>query len=1360
MEKFYLGVDIGTDSVGMACTDENYNLLRAKGKDMWAVRLFDEAKDASERRLKRTARRRLQRRRQRIDFLQGVFAPFMEDNKFFLRLNNSAFYEEDKSSELKTKFSLFADENYTDIDFYSQYPTIFHLRNELIKRPHEDLRLYYLALHHIVKYRGHFLFEGETENSGRDLYILFDDFNAAAGQIDGANIVLHSQNQNSVDEFKALLLSSASLNEKKKKMSDIFDLKTVEQKEVVALIIGATAKTGIIFGEEYKEKYKDEKLSFKGLTEEAFEEKREIFDDEHFAVIECARAIYNYITFEKVLNGKEYISESMIELYKKHGKDLRLLKVFIKNNYDKDAYKKVFRSINEKANYVNYIGHVKKNNEKCFVKKCNDVNEFYKFIKAIVNTCKTDSEEKNYILSEIENGTFLPKILNSDNGLFPHQINGIELDAILSMLCRSHPEFAIKDESGFSPAEKIKKIFLFKIPYYVGPLNTFHSNEKNGNSWMVRKAQGKITPWNFDDMVDKSASNEKFIRRMTNKCTYLHNQDVIPKGSMYYQAFDTLNQINKLTIGSVPISVEIKKEIFNNVYLANKKVTAKQIKDYLVCSGKYTVAEMKDLPLGGFDAVAGLKANMSSYFTFKSKFGNLVDKRPEIFEDIILWHTLNTDKSIVEESILNKYGNVDVIRENIKFLKGMTAFKDFGNFSKKFLCGISGGIENGTGKIYTILERLYHTNYNLNQVLNLGEYTFNEAIKNENGYEENEEITYDDVAELYIAPMVRRGVWQTLKMINEYVDAIGRAPDKIFIEVTRHDGKKGERKESRKTKILDLYNGIGNDCADIDKLLFELNQKSDANLRQERLYLYFLQLGRCAYTGERISLENLSTDLYDVDHIVPQSIIKDDSLDNKVLVKREKNKEKTDIYPLPYGFTNQQSFWKLLKSKGLISDSKYAKLMRTKELGVDDFNDFVNRQLVVTNQSVKAVANLLERKYKSQGTKVVYSKAKNVDDFKQNNKIYKCRETNDLHHARDAYFNIVVGNVYDTKFTNAFAYFKKKPDDFWRRYSLKFLFNHPIEGAWKGREDIDRIKKIAAKTSMSVTRFSYVNKGKFYDETVYGKGDSGIVAPRKDSFPYNEIQKYGGFSSLTTAYFAIVQSLDKKGRTIKTIEAIPVLIDYKAKNDNQKILDYLTNKGLVQPQIIVPKLKVKSLVSINGFKVWLAGVFGDRILIHNAQQWFTNQDMDLYVKNLAKLCEWERNGKISLENREKESFDMVSNKNETTLTITKEKNIDTYNALLEQLRKPMYSELSAAKTFANTIEKQKNKFEECSTLNQAKVLLQIIRFLKCNAENADLSILNAGATCGKLNIGKKITDVEFCIIHQSPCGLTERIQKL
>ena len=87
MKRFYLGMDIGTNSVGMACTDEAYHLLRAKGQDCWTVRLFEEGQTAAKRRTFRTMRRRLARRRQRIMWLQDLFAPFMKDELFFIRLH-------------------------------------------------------------------------------------------------------------------------------------------------------------------------------------------------------------------------------------------------------------------------------------------------------------------------------------------------------------------------------------------------------------------------------------------------------------------------------------------------------------------------------------------------------------------------------------------------------------------------------------------------------------------------------------------------------------------------------------------------------------------------------------------------------------------------------------------------------------------------------------------------------------------------------------------------------------------------------------------------------------------------------------------------------------------------------------------------------------------------------------------------------------------------------------------------------------------------------------------------------------------------------------------------------------------------
>ena len=72
--EYYLGLDMGSSSVGWAVTNEKYEILRAHGKTLWGVRLFDSAQTAEERRGFRTAKRRLDRRNWRIELLQKIFA--------------------------------------------------------------------------------------------------------------------------------------------------------------------------------------------------------------------------------------------------------------------------------------------------------------------------------------------------------------------------------------------------------------------------------------------------------------------------------------------------------------------------------------------------------------------------------------------------------------------------------------------------------------------------------------------------------------------------------------------------------------------------------------------------------------------------------------------------------------------------------------------------------------------------------------------------------------------------------------------------------------------------------------------------------------------------------------------------------------------------------------------------------------------------------------------------------------------------------------------------------------------------------------------------------------------------------------
>ena len=153
--NYFVGLDIGTNSVGYAVTDEQYELLKYKQHPMWGVHLFDSAKQASERRAFRTARRRLDRRPQRIQLLRELFAIEIAkvDKDFFQRIDNSYVKEKDGS-----RYAIFADKDYNDKDYYKEYPTIHLLICDLMNSDEvHDIRLVYIACAWLLAHRGHFL---------------------------------------------------------------------------------------------------------------------------------------------------------------------------------------------------------------------------------------------------------------------------------------------------------------------------------------------------------------------------------------------------------------------------------------------------------------------------------------------------------------------------------------------------------------------------------------------------------------------------------------------------------------------------------------------------------------------------------------------------------------------------------------------------------------------------------------------------------------------------------------------------------------------------------------------------------------------------------------------------------------------------------------------------------------------------------------------------------------------------------------------------------------------------------------------------------------------------------------------------
>lgn len=236
------------------------------------------------------------------------------------------------------------------------------------------------------------------------------------------------------------------------------------------------------------------------------------------------------------------------------------------------------------------------------------------------------------------------------------------------------------------------------------------------------------------------------------------------------------------------------------------------------------------------------------------------------------------------------------------------------------------------------------------------------------------------------------------------------------------------------------------------------------------------------YTGEEISLGELmnGNGRFDIDHIYPRSKIKDDSLTNKVLVNKTVNNNKTNVYPIDAAIQSKMSpYWQMLRSSGLISEETYKRLTRKTPLTDDELSAFVSRQLTETQQSTKAVAHILEQLYPKPKTEIVYVKAALVHAFRQSNDMLKCREVNDLHHAKDAYLNIVVGNAYNVKVTHNKVNFIKGLQNNDKGYTVnpEKFFSHDIPGAWSVKDSMNTVRRFMNKNNIRYTRFPRKKQG-------------------------------------------------------------------------------------------------------------------------------------------------------------------------------------------------------------------------------------------------------------------------------------------
>lgn len=243
------------------------------------------------------------------------------------------------------------------------------------------------------------------------------------------------------------------------------------------------------------------------------------------------------------------------------------------------------------------------------------------------------------------------------------------------------------------------------------------------------------------------------------------------------------------------------------------------------------------------------------------------------------------------------------------------------------------------------------------------------------GYNHSKSLTKEDLANRILKdkldilpknslrnPVVEKILNQMINLVNEVINEYGK-PDEIRIELAR-ELKKNAEERANMTADINKATLLHQKYAEILQKEFGIKVPSRNDIIRYKLYLELEKnLFKDLYTNTKIEKENLFTDKYDIDHIIPQSRFFDDSFSNKVLVPRGANLKKGNSTAIDFmeneGKENAEKFINVitdLYKNGAITKAKFEKLQKK---GSEIGDGFVERDLRDTQYIAKKAKEIL-----------------------------------------------------------------------------------------------------------------------------------------------------------------------------------------------------------------------------------------------------------------------------------------------------------------------------------------------------------------------------------------------------------------
>lgn len=574
-----------------------------------------------------------------------------------------------------------------------------------------------------------------------------------------------------------------------------------------------------------------------------------------------------------------------------------------------------------------------------------------------------------------------------------------ELKQILECQQEFYPEITSEFIDKFVNKEtgELAGLVYRKRPYYHGPGNK--ANHSQYGRWVDYDKNGQPAENIFDKLIGTDIQGE--LRASAS--------------SLSAQTFNLLNDLNNLRLPREEnrVTEDEKKKILS--YLMIEEITRFGANDLAKFLG-YKSNEIKGWRVNKNDKpeVHSMKVYRDWRMIFKENDLELNEISNEIIDSIAKVITLNTELdgiiNTLEIELPGLNGKIkEIICDNFKDLRKNTSSSSWHSFSLKTLSQMIPFMLTSSMEQNTVLEELKL------------------KVDLRNTYADYIKIPIKEITKDIYNPTVNKSVRRAFHLMNALVKRFGKDQiSYVTIEMPRD-----KNEDDQKKTIKDIQKTNENRKKQSEKFFLDQSgwsmNRFDSEMRKRgfaaKLSYYYEQNGRCAYSGERIKAESLTSNATEIDHIIPLSISFDDSLNNKVLVKAEANQEKGQRTPYQAyqdGAKLGQT-WDEYKNWVNITYKKKHKrkiLLEKRDIFDPEVREqFIARNLNDTRYASRVVLNSVQSFFNKSETKVkvVTGNFTHTLRKKWGESLDKTRETHH-HHAVDATLCAIVPFVKVSRF--------------------------------------------------------------------------------------------------------------------------------------------------------------------------------------------------------------------------------------------------------------------------------------------------------------------------------------------------------